>query len=157
MHEVASGRGNAESRMLPKLHKLTTSTRLLSVAKHHTTTTRHQLHVAHNRYPTEAFSARCAIMKRGRRTGIVDPYQKWVHATYRSLVRDVIKSDNSGLNISQITISGLNPLKSRFVTANSRTLRSNRAQWSLSGSSKSDCHSASCQVKTSQKDSHEGQ
>jgi len=33
----------------------------------------------------------------------MDPYQRWVYATYHSLIRDLIKSNNYGLNISQIT------------------------------------------------------
>jgi len=43
------------------------------------------------------------MMGRGRRSGIIDPYQKWVSATYHSLIRDLIKSNNYGLNVSQIT------------------------------------------------------
>jgi hypothetical protein len=42
-------------------------------------------------------------MKRGRRVGIIDPYQTWVSKTYHSLIRGVIRSNNRGLNIVQIT------------------------------------------------------
>ena len=33
----------------------------------------------------------------------LDPYQKWVSATYHALVRGVVKSNNWGLNIVEIT------------------------------------------------------
>ena len=43
------------------------------------------------------------MMRQGRREGIIDPYQEWVSTTYHSLIRDLIKSNNYGLNVSQIT------------------------------------------------------
>jgi hypothetical protein len=41
--------------------------------------------------------------RRGRKSGKRDPYQKWLSKTYHTLVREVIESNNWGLNLNQIT------------------------------------------------------
>jgi len=43
------------------------------------------------------------MMGRGRKSGKTDPYQEWVSATYHTLVRKVVESNNWGLNIIEIT------------------------------------------------------
>lgn len=43
------------------------------------------------------------VGQRGRKSGRRDPYQKWLSNTYHTLVREVIESNNWGINVNQIT------------------------------------------------------